>query len=73
MATKIDNQEIYEGLHLLKKVVKVLKGTHQDGREWQIMVVDEPFIGDRKVHQKLINQLGIEVVNYGEYFKNAKQ
>lgn len=49
----------------INQVVRVLKGIHENGREWQILAVDEKFISDRNIHKQLVEKYNLEVVNFG--------
>jgi hypothetical protein len=49
----------------INQVVRVLKGIHENGREWQILVVDEKYMSDRDIHKQLVEKYNLEVVNLG--------
>lgn len=49
----------------INQVVRVLKGIHENGREWQILVVDEKYMSDRDIHKQLVEKYSLEVVDWG--------
>ena len=50
----------------IKDVFKVLKGVNQNGKSWQILVVDKDYVNDTDVHAQLIQELGLEVIDCGD-------
>ena len=47
----------------INQVVKVSKGIHRhNGREWQILIVDEKYISNRNIHGQLVEKYRLEVV-----------
>jgi hypothetical protein len=50
----------------IKDVFKVLKGINQNGKSWQILVVDKDYVNDMDVHAQLIQEFGLEVIDCGD-------
>ncbi len=58
----------------IKDVFKVLKGVTQNGKSWQILVVDKDYVNDTDVHAHLIQELGLELIDCGDKSKpNSKK
>ncbi len=57
----------------IKDVFKVLKGVNQNGKSWQILVVDKDYVNDTDVHAELIHELGLEVIDCGDKSKSKSK
>lgn len=57
----------------INQVVSVLKGIHQNGREWQILVVDEKYMIDQNVHKRLVEKYGLKVIEFNRSEKGTKK
>ena len=56
----------------IKDVFKILKGINQNGKSWQILVVDKDYVNDTDVHAQLIQELGLEVIDCGDKSTKTK-
>lgn len=57
----------------IKDVFKVLKGINQNGKSWQILVVDKDYVNDTDAHTQLIQELGLETIDCGDKSKSKSK